>query len=348
MDFATGEVLFCKACDEQTAPSSMSKLMTVELVFQRLEDGRITLDDTFLVSETAWRQGLTTNESKMFVELGSQIRIDDLLKGVLVSSGGDACIVLAEGIGGTEEAFAEMMNARAAELGMTGSHFVNSHGLADPGHHMSVRDIASLGAHIVRSYPEHYHYFAIPDFTWSGIRQRNRNILLFRNVGVDGLKTGHTAAGGYGIAATAEREGRRLVVVVNGLDSENARNNEAGRLLDLGFREFRNYDLLAAGETVAEVGVWGGAENTVPVMVSEPLHTILSPGDRPALRVTLAYDGPVPAPISAGQEIGTLIVTAPGKPDMIVPVVAAQDVESAGIFKNMYLGLMALISGAVS
>lgn len=346
MEYETGEILYCKACDEQVPPSSMTKLMTVELVFQRLKDGRLSLTDTFPVSERAWRQGQTTNESKMWVELGSNISIDNLLKGIIVVSGGDACIVVAEALGGTDEHFAEMMTERAHELGLTNSQFRNSDGLAVEGHHMSVHDIASLSAHIIREYPDYYHYFAIPEFTWSGIRQTNRNSLLFRNVGVDGLKTGHTDAGGYGIVASAERDGRRLIAVVNGLDSENSRNAEAGRLLDIGFREFKNYALLDAGEVVGDIAVWGGAESTVPATVQEPVSTILSPDARRDMRVALVYDGPVEAPIAAGQEVGTLVVSAPGKPDLNVPVVAAEAVGSAGVFGNMLAGLSALLAGA--
>ena len=345
LDYETGEILYCKACEEQVAPSSMTKLMTVELVFQRLKDGRLSLTDTFPVSERAWRQGQTTNESKMWVELGSQVSVDDLLKGIIVSSGGDACIVVAEAISGTEEAFADLMTERAAELGLANSAFQNSHGIAEPGHHMSMRDIAELSAHIIREYPDYYHYFAIPEFTWSNIRQPNRNQLLFRNIGVDGLKTGHTAEGGYGIVISGARDGRRLISAVNGMESETARNTEAGRLLDVGFREFRSYALLEAGEIVGEVDVWGGAQDSVPVVVREPVRTIMSADARRDMRVTLVYDGPVQAPIAAGQEIGTLTVSAPGKPDTIVPVVAAEEVGNAGIFRNMFMGINALIAG---
>lgn len=211
---------------------------------------------------------------------------------------------------------------------------------------MSVRDIASLSAHLIREYPEHYHYFAIPEFTWSNITQANRNRLLFGNGNVDGLKTGHTEAGGYGIVASAERDGRRLISAVNGLDSENARNAEAGRLLDVGFREFRNYPLLAAGEIVGEVDVWGGAESTVPVAVREPVSTILSPDARRNMRVALVYTGPIEAPVAAGQEVGTLVVSAPGKPDLIVAVIATEEVGSAGIFGNMIAGVSALVFGS--
>jgi D-alanyl-D-alanine carboxypeptidase (penicillin-binding protein 5/6) len=346
LDYETGEVLYCKACDEQMAPSSMTKLMTVELIFQRLKDGRLSLTDTFPVSERAWRQGQTTNESKMWVELGSQVSVDDLLKGIIVSSGGDACVVVAEALGGTEEAFADMMSSRAEEIGLSNSHFVNSHGIAEPDHYMTAHDIAMLSAHLIREYPEHYHYFAIPEFTWSNIRQPNRNQLLFRNMGVDGLKTGHTEAGGFGIVASAERDGWRLISAVNGLGSEAERNAEAGRLLDVGFREFRNYELLAANEIVAEVEVWGGAQDSVPVAVAQPLQTILSPDARADMQVKVAYDGPIEAPVMAGQTVAMLTVSAPGKPDMEVPLVASRDVEPAGLFKNMFLGLSALIGGS--
>jgi D-alanyl-D-alanine carboxypeptidase (penicillin-binding protein 5/6) len=324
----------------------MTKLMTAELVFQRLKDGRLSLDDTMPVSENAWRQGLTTNESKMWVELGSQISIDNLLKGIIVSSGGDACVVVAESLGGTEAAFSEMMSRRAGELGLTNSHYMNSHGLAQDNHYMSAHDIASLSAHIIRDYPDYYHYFAIPEFTWSNIRQSNRNQLLFRNAGVDGLKTGHTDAGGYGIVASAVRDGRRLIAVVNGLGSEGERNAEAGRLLDIGFREFRNYDLFAANAVVADLNVWGGSQDTVSAVIVDPLHTILSPDARKEMRVVVSYDGPLQAPISRGQEVGMLTVSAPGKPDTQIALIAGEDVEKAGMFKNLFLGIGALVGGS--
>ena len=326
-------------------PSSMTKLMTVELVFQRLKDGRLSLADTFSVSERAWRRGLTTNESKMWVELGSQITIDNLLKGIIVSSGGDACIVVAEALGGTEEAFAEMMSNRASELGLSNSHYMNSHGLSEQNHYMSARDIASLSVHLMREYPEYYHYFAIPEFTWSGIRQPNRNQLIFRNTGVDGLKTGHTEAGGYGIVVSAERDGQRLISAVNGLSTEAERNTESGRLLDVGFREFSRYRLFAANEVVAELKVWGGSQDVVPAVVLEPVQTILSPDLRAQMQVIVSYNGPLGAPIQAGQEIGIMTISAPSKPDVSVALIASQDVPSAGFFKNMYLGLSALASG---
>ena len=344
-DYDSSEVLFCKSCDVAMPPSSMSKLMTAELVFQRLKDGRLKPTDTFHVSETAWRQGQKDNESKMWVAINSDVSVDDLLKGIIVQSGGDACVVVAEALGGTEAGFAQMENKRAVDLGLTHSHFVNSSGLPDPGQTMSAEDLAKLSAHIIREYPEYYAYFKLPDFTWSKIKQANRNGLLAMNIGADGLKTGHTDAGGYGIVGSAVQGGRRLIVVVNGLESVNARNSEAARLLGLGFREFKRYELLVANDVVGDAPVWGGAKDKVALMVSAPVRVSMAEDARRDMKVTLHYDGPVAAPIAAGQQIGTLTVTAPGKQDITVPVVASEAVPRTGIVGHMLLGLRALVPG---
>ena len=346
VDYDSGETLFCKSCEEPMPPSSMSKLMTVELVFQRLKDGRLKPEDTFHVSETAWRQGQKDNESKMWVALNSDVAVDDLLKGIIVQSGGDACVVVAEALGSTESGFADMLNARAKEIGLAHSHFVNSSGLPDPGQFMSAEDIAKLSAHIVHDYPEYYKYFAIKDFTWSKIRQPNRNTLVDETIGVDGLKTGHTDAGGYGIVASSLRNGRRLILVINGLKSEHERINEARRLLDIGYREFKDYKLADKGMVLGEVQTWGGAKNIVGVTVKDPLVVMLPVDSRRDMKVTLRYDGPVHAPITAGQEIGTLTVTVPGKPDKVVSAVAAEAMPSNSFLDKMMIGLQTLIFGA--
>ncbi len=344
-DYDSGEVLYCKSCDVAMPPSSMSKLMTVELVFQRLKDGRLKPTDTFHVSENAWRQGQKDNESKMWVAINSDVSVDDLLKGIIVQSGGDACVVVAEALGGSEAGFAQMENKRAQDLGLAHSHFVNSSGVPDPGQTMSAEDLAKLSAHIIREYPAYYSYFALADFTWSKIKQANRNRLLFMNIGADGLKTGHTDAGGYGIVGSAVQGGRRLIVVVNGLGSENERNNEAARLLNLGFREFKSYQLLAANDIVGGAPVWGGAKDMVALKVGAPVNVSMAADARRDMKVTLHYDGPVEAPIAAGQAIGTLTVSAPGKQDTVVPVVASEAVPRTGIFGHMLLGLRALLPG---
>jgi serine-type D-Ala-D-Ala carboxypeptidase (penicillin-binding protein 5/6) len=345
-DYDTSEMLYCKDCEQPMPPSSMSKLMTVELVFQRLKDGRLKPTDTFHVSETAWRQGQKDNESKMWVAVNSDIAVDDLLKGIIVQSGGDACVVVAEALGGSESGFADLMNARAKELGLTHSHFVNSSGLPDPGQYMSPEDLVKLAAHVIHDYPDFYKYFAIREFTWSNIRQPNRNTLIGESTGVDGLKTGHTEAGGYGILASAERNGRRLILVVNGLKSEHERINEARRLLDIGFREFKDYKIAGKGDVVATAQIWGGTKEAVGVTVKDPLKVMIPVDSRPQMKVTLRYDSPIRAPIAAGQQIGTLIVSVPGKPDKVVPAVAAGEVPSNGFLDKMMMGLQTLMFGA--
>jgi D-alanyl-D-alanine carboxypeptidase (penicillin-binding protein 5/6) len=344
-DHDTGEVLFCQDCDQPMPPSSMSKLMTVELLFQRLKDGRLKPTDTMHVSETAWRQGQKDNESKMWVALNSDVPVDDLLKGIIVQSGGDACVVAAEALGGSESGFADLMNARAKELGLTHSHFVNSSGLPDPGQYMSAGDLAKLSGWIIRTYPEYYKYFAIKEFSWSNIKQGNRNTLIGEVTGVDGLKTGHTEAGGYGIVASALRDGRRLIVVVNGMKSEHARADEARRLLDIGYREFKDYRIAGKGDVLTTAEIWGGAKDSVGITVKEPLQVMLPIDSRAQMKVTLRYDGPVHAPVVAGQQIGTLTVSAPGKPDKVVPAVAAEAIPSNGFLDKMMSGLQALVFG---
>jgi serine-type D-Ala-D-Ala carboxypeptidase (penicillin-binding protein 5/6) len=345
-DYNTNEILFCKDCDQPMPPSSMSKLMTVELVFQRLKDGRLKPTDTFHVSETAWRQGQKDNESKMWVALNSDVAVDDLLKGIIVQSGGDACVVVAEALGGSESGFADQMNARAKDLGLTHSHFVNSSGLPDPGQYMSAEDLAKLSAHVIRTYPDYYKYFAIKEFTWSNIKQPNRNTLIGESTGVDGLKTGHTEAGGYGIVASSIRNGRRLILVINGLKSEHERINEARRLLDIGFREFKDYRIAGKGDVVATAQIWGGAKDAVGVTVKEPLQVMMPVDSRPQMKVTLRYGGPVHAPVAAGQQIGTLTVSVPGKPDKVVPAVASEAIPSNGFLDKMMTGLQVLMFGA--
>jgi serine-type D-Ala-D-Ala carboxypeptidase (penicillin-binding protein 5/6) len=343
MDYDTGEILFDHDGDTPMPPSSMSKLMTVELVFQRLKDHSLKLTDVFHVSEKAWREGADSSESKMFVMVGTDISVEDLLKGIIVQSGNDACVVVAEALGGTEEGFAKMMTRRAKQLGLTQSHFVNSTGMPDPGQYMSAHDLAVLAAYIIRTYPEYYPYFALQDFTWSGIHQPNRNPLLFDNIGADGLKTGHTDAGGYGLVGSAVRGGRRLILVVNGLTSERQRAEETRRLLEIGFRDFKRYDLFGTSDVVGQAEVWGGKEATVPLKLAAPLSITLQRAAREDMKVTLQYQAPVPAPIAAGQQIGTLTVTAPERPNKTVPVYAAAAVPETGIFGHIILGINALL-----
>jgi len=341
VDLGTGAVLLDKNADERMPPASMSKIMTVYMVFSRLKSGRLSLDDELPVSEKAWRKG----GSKMFVEVGNRVRVEDLLRGVIIQSGNDACIVLAEGLSGSEEAFAQDMNRAAAEIGLTGSHFANSTGWPDPEHWMTARDLAVLAEHLILDFPEYYHLYSELEFTWADIRQTNRNPLLYKNIGADGLKTGHTEEAGYGLTASAVRGDRRLVLVVTGLDSVRARAEESERLLEWGFREFDNYKLLSAGETIAEAAVWLGQSETVPLTAAKDVVVTLARNARPEMKVTLAYDGPVAAPIKAGDTIARLIVTAPDSKTVEVPLMAAQDVEKLGAFGQVTAAAKYMIFG---
>lgn len=342
LDYDTGTVLMARNPDEPMPPASMTKIMTAYLVFERLEDGRLSLDDTFVVSEKAWRKG----GSKMFVEVGNEVRVEDLLRGVIVQSGNDASIALAEGVAGTEAAFAEMMTEKARELGMRNTTFTNSTGWPDPAHRTTARDLAILTKHMIREFPEYYHFFAELEFTWNDIRQYNRNPLLRRNMGVDGLKTGHTTKAGYGLTASAEREGRRLILVVNGLDSAKQRASESARLLEWGFQAFDNYALFEAGETVEEAPVWLGEMDRVPLVAREGLVMTLPRGARESATVTVTYESPVPAPIREGEEIATLRIEAPELETVEVPLLAGTDVGQLGPFGRIASSLEYLIFGA--
>lgn len=344
LDMTTNTVLFDKNADQRMPPSSMSKVMTMYMVFEALKSGRLSLEHTLPVSERAWRmQG-----SKMFVELHNMIKIDDLIKGVIVQSGNDACIVLAEGLAGSEPAFAEMMNKKAKEIGLTNSNLTNATGWPDPNHYMTARDLAILAERLIKDFPEYYHYYSIRDFQYHGIKQGNRNPLLYRGIGADGLKTGHTDAAGYGLTASAERDGRRLILVVNGLPSMQARADESARLIEWGFREFSTYALFKAGETIEQVPVWLGAQETVPVTVPNDLKVTMGRADRPNMKVTLVSNAPVQAPIRKGDPVGKVVISAPGAPVKEVPVVAAQDVEKLGFFGRAVAAAKYIVLGAGS
>lgn len=341
VDLTSNTVLFEKNADERMAPSSMSKIMTGYMVFEALKSGRLSLDSTMPVSERAWRmQG-----SKMFVELHNNIKVDDLIKGMIVQSGNDACIVLAEGLSGSESAFAEQANRRAKELGLKGSNFANSTGWPDPNHYMTARDLAILAEHLIKEFPEYYRYYSIREFKYHGINQGNRNPLLYRGMDVDGMKTGHTDAGGYGLTASGEREGRRLLLVVNGLPSMQARADESARLLEWGFREFASYTLYKGGETIEQVPVWLGEQDSVPVTVPQNLSVTMARTDRPGMKVSLVSNSPVAAPIKKGDTVGKLVISAPGFPGKEVPLVAAQDVPKAGIFGRAFAAAKYLVFG---
>ena len=342
VDATTGRVLLEKNADDSMPPASMSKIMTTYLVFERLKDGRLSLDDELPVSEKAWRKG----GSKMFVEVGELVRVEDLLRGVIVQSGNDACIVLAEGLGGTEEAFAAEMTRKGREIGLTGSSFANATGWPDPNQRMTARDLATLALRLIADFPEYYHYYGETEFTYAGIRQSNRNPLLYKSLGADGLKTGHTEEAGYGLTASAVQGDRRVILVLNGLESQKARSEESARLIGWAFREFGNYTLFKAGETVENAGVWLGVDPTVPLIAEQDMTVTLSRKARLDMEVTVVYDGPIPAPLEIGQQVATLVVTAPGEETVEIPLVAGAAVERLGFAGRITASVKHLIFGA--
>ena len=341
VDLETGTTLLAKDADAPMPPASMSKIMTAYMVFERLKDARLSLDDELLVSEKAWRKG----GSKMFVKVGNKVRVEDLLRGVIVQSGNDACIVLAEAISGTEDAFAQEMTRRAREIGLQNSNFANATGWPDPNHWMTARDLALLAERIIEDFPEYYPYYAETEFTWSGIRQSNRNPLLYKSVGADGLKTGHTEEAGYGLTASAVQGERRLVLVLNGLSSQRERAEESARIMAWGFREFANYRLVSAGEELDQATVWLGEADSVPLVAPQDLTVTLSRAARANMKVKVVYDSPIPAPIAAGEVVARLVVEAPNSEAVEIPLEAGQDVELLGVFGRLAAALKALIFG---
>jgi D-alanyl-D-alanine carboxypeptidase (penicillin-binding protein 5/6) len=345
MDYETGSVLFDKKADERMVPASMTKMMTSYIVFEKLKKGELTMDSTFTVSESAWGKG-TSEESMMYADLGSELRIEDLLRGIIILSGNDACIVIAEGISGSEAGFAELMNEKAKELGMTGTHFANSHGLEDPNHWSTAHDMAILARALIRDFPEYYPIYAEKEFTWNKIKQENRNPLLFTMPGsADGLKTGHLAVSGYALTASAVVNGQRLILVVNGLKSMKERSSESKRLLEIGFREYKSYALFKPGDVVGEAAVWDGVTDKVPLAVRQPVTVIMRQADRKKLKATYNYQGPVTAPIANGQEIGTLSITVPGRDPITTPLFASGEVERAGLVSRIFNAVSLAVAG---
>ncbi|HQT80121.1 MAG TPA: D-alanyl-D-alanine carboxypeptidase family protein [Rhodopila sp.] len=326
MDFDTGATLLEKQADEEMPPSSMTKLMTLYIVYDRLKQGRLKLDDELPVSERAWRmQG-----SKMFVQVGSTVRVEDLIRGVVVQSGNDAALVLAEAIGGSEEGFVDLMNAKAKEIGLTHSYFRNCTGWPDPEHHMSCRDIATLAARIIHEFPEYYHYDSEKTFKYNGIEQGNRNPMVQKGT-ADGLKTGHTEAGGYGLVVSSKRNGRRIILVLNGMATMRERGEESERLMDWLFFNFEDVTLFSAGDVIDSVPVWLGTQRSVPLVAGKDLTVTMPRNWRQKASVKVSYDAPLTAPIRKGDTLGKLMVSGDGVPNFTVPLLAAADVPRLGL-----------------
>lgn len=346
MDYDTGQYLYSKDADKMIPPASMSKLMTVYILFSKLKDGSLSLDDTFSVSENAWRRGgAASGGSTMFLKIGDKVRVEDLLKGIIIQSGNDACIVAAENLAGSEEDFAEEMNKKAKEIGLEHSHFANATGLPHPDHRMSVEDLAKLAHHIIAEFPQYYHLFSQKEFVYQNIRQGNRNPLLYSMPYADGLKTGHTEEAGYCLTASAKRGNRRLIGVFTGLNSNKERSEEADKIMSWGFREFDNYTILQKGAKIANIPVWYGTAKEVPMLVSQDVIRTLKKSKSDEIKLVASYDKPVKAPVKAGQQLGVIKAQIPGQPTLEIPLVAASDVAEVGLWGRIRKNISYLLLG---
>ena len=347
MDFETGEYLFEKNITEAVPPASMSKLMTVYILMDKIKDGSIKLDDTFSVSENAWRKGgAATGGSTMFLSIGDNVSVENLIKGIVIQSGNDACIVVAENISGSEEDFAVLMNKTAAKLGLKNSSFANSTGLPHPDQKMSMEDLAILSREIIREFPDLYGYFSEKEFTYNNIKQGNRNPLLYTMKGADGLKTGHTEEAGFCLAASAVRGDRRLIGVMSGMESNKERSEESERFMNWGFREFNNYKLFDEGQVLATAKVWYGKEKTVDLVVDEKVVKTLPVAKADNVKVSAEYDEPIKAPIIAGTKLGELKISIGEDNALTLPLVAAKDVQKIGLWGRFWANVKYFVFGA--
>lgn len=345
LDYNTGTVLLEKNADQLMVPSSMSKLMTVYMVFKKLKQGAWKPTDMLPVTETAWKKHYKTGESLMFLPVGSSAKVEDLIRGVIIQSGNDACSVLAEAYSGSEEAFAEEETRTARQLGMRNSTFRNASGVPEPDHMMTARDLAILAQHIISDFPEYYPLFAEKSFFFNNIKQDNRNPLLWTTQGADGLKTGHTEAGGYGLTASVKRSDRRIIMVLNGMEKHKERWDESQRLVEWAFREFDDYALFKPGDVITDGDVWLGDAATVPLVAGEKLEVTLPRRARRDMKVTAVYDGPIAAPIHKGQVVGKLVVTAPNVAPAELPLVAGAEVGKLGTLGRISAAIKYLLWG---
>jgi D-alanyl-D-alanine carboxypeptidase (penicillin-binding protein 5/6) len=346
LDSDNGTVLFEKAADTPTAPSSLAKLMTAELVFREIVQGRLKPDDEFLISEDAWRRGgAPSRTSSMFAPIHSRVKVINLLQGLIIQSANDAAIALAQGISGNETAFAIQMNARAKELGLTRSNFTNATGLPDRGMQASVRDLAKLARHTIRTYPQFYGMYGEKEFTWNNIRQQNRNPLLAMNINADGLKTGFTSDGGYGLIGSATQNNWRLIVVVNGLKSDKERGDEAKKLLEWGYRTFEPKLLFAEGQTVGDAKVFGGASGSVPLVGDGPINLMVPRNSNERIVARIVYSGPLRAPVEQGAAVAKLRVSRGDIVALEVPLHAAEAVPRGGVTGRAFDAASELVIG---
>ena len=342
----SGSVLFEKGADDLIPPASLSKLMTAEVVFNEIKEGRLSPTQEFIVSTNAWRRGgAPSRTSSMFIPIHSKVAVDDLLHGVIVQSANDACIALAEGISGNESAFAELMTKRARELGLAKSTFGNSNGLPDPRQLMTARELAKLSRHIIETYPDYYKIYNEREFTWNKIRQYNRNPLLAMTIGADGLKTGFTKEAGYGLVGSAVQNGLRLIVVVNGLKSEKERADEGKKLLEWGFHHFQSGLLFAEGQEIAQAKVYGGEKGRVSLVAPKAVRLMVPKGSRDKIIARVVYTGPVPAPVQQGQKIGMLKVWRGDSLVLEVPLQATEEVVVGSMSQRAFDAATELVIG---
>ena len=340
IDGHTGKVLFSKDKDKKTYPASMTKIMTTLIIFEKLANETLSLDDKFLVSEKAWRE---REGSSMFVEVDKEIRVEDLLRGIIVQSGNDACIVVAENIAGTEESFAKMMTQKAKEIGMKNTNFTNSTGMYDKDNYSTVYDIALLSMHLINEYPQYYHLFAETEFEWSGIKQNNRNSLLYKNMGVDGLKTGHLSKSGYGLAASAVDQNRRVISVVNGFESTQKRTQGSSRLITWAFREFTNLKLFEKEDIVGQVEISGASSKEADVSTGEEIIITVPKSKRDGLTTNIVVDDNISAPLNAGDKVGYLEISVPGEENQTYELYATNEIDRSNIFVRFFNYLINLI-----
>ena len=351
VDFHSDEVLYEFDADAQIYPASMTKIMTSIIAFDLLEKEKLSLDDMFVVSENAWRLS-QSGYSSMFIMINDQVSVEDLLKGIIIASGNDACVALAEGIAGSEENFAEMMNEKAIEIGMTSTNFTNSSGINDPDNVSSVRDIAIMSKYLISNYPDFYEIFKEKTFTWDRtggdpIKQGNRNPLLYKNVGADGVKTGYLAVEKYSLASTIKKKERRLIAVVSGFPTKNIRSSDSLKLLNWGFRNTSTFEISKKKETYFELETWLGRKETIKAVSNEDFYLTINKKNIRNFKVSLEYQGPIVAPVQEGEKIANLVVSNKDKIIKTLPLYAGEDLKKVNFFRSLATSLNYLIWGDV-
>ncbi len=351
VDYHSNEILYEMDPDAQIYPASMTKIMTSIVAFDLLKENKLSFDDKFSISENAWRLS-QAGYSSMFIMINDQVSVENLLKGIIIASGNDACVALAEGIAGSEENFAQMMNEKAGEIGMTSTNFTNSSGINDPDNISTVRDIALMSKYLIQNYPEYYELFAEKTFTWDRtggepIKQGNRNPLLYKNVGVDGVKTGYLAVEKYSLASSMKKNDRRLIAVASGFDTKNLRSSQSLKLLNWGFRNTNTFEISKKNETIFELDTWLGVKNKVKATTKEDYYVTINKKDIRHLNVSLKYSGPIKAPIDQNTQIAKIIISKKDDKIKEIPLYAAENIKKVNFFKSLLASLNYLIWGDV-